>query len=376
MARDEDGYFDMDRALSAATTDDAAPDGKQRPALLSSALIGSTNRGRVVQALFDRGPTSRAELARLAGVNRTTISGIVQPLLDQQLLVEGDPLPTSEGGGKPARPLWFSPDARPICGILLMPDLVRTCLVTLEGRIYAEYGEALPADPDGPGEIIDRLLACTARARSARHIAARSASASPSAAWSIPIAAAIVTINLAPALDGFPLGDELARRFKLPVLLDHHPRALLVGDRWFGKGRGMRSFAVVYTGEVLGRRPPSRRPPLSRAGRRRRRTRPHLRPGRRRGLPLRPARLLGNDRDAGLASAPRPRSLAARSRPDRFGEPRPLCRSRPSRRRRAARSLCAQRRHRHRQSPADRGAQFLHPAWRRRRWRPDDDRRH
>src|SRR5882724_10868659 len=89
--------------------------------LLSSSLVGSTNRGRVLQALFDLGPTSRAELARLAGVNRTTISGIVQPLLDQQLLVEGEPIPASEGGGKPARPLWFSPDARPICGVLLMP---------------------------------------------------------------------------------------------------------------------------------------------------------------------------------------------------------------------------------------------------------------
>src|ERR1700752_1301987 len=97
---------------------------RPRKALLSSSMVGSTNRGRVLQALFDLGPTSRAELARLAGVNRTTISGIVQPLLDQQLLVEREPIPASEGGGKPARPLWFSPDARPICGVLLMPGSV------------------------------------------------------------------------------------------------------------------------------------------------------------------------------------------------------------------------------------------------------------
>src|SRR5690606_23266146 len=40
--------------------------------------------------------------------------------------------------------------------------------------------------------------------------------------------------------------------FRLPVTIDHHPRALLVGDRWFGKGRGLNQFAAVYTGEVLG----------------------------------------------------------------------------------------------------------------------------
>jgi predicted NBD/HSP70 family sugar kinase len=59
-------------------------------------------------------------------------------------------------------------------------------------------------------------------------------------------------MNLAPSLDGFPLADELRREFSLPVRLDHHPRALLVGDRWFGKGRGAAQFAAIYTGEVLG----------------------------------------------------------------------------------------------------------------------------
>jgi predicted NBD/HSP70 family sugar kinase len=62
----------------------------------------------------------------------------------------------------------------------------------------------------------------------------------------------IVAVNLAPLLDGFPLGPTLARRFGLPVRVDHHPRALLVGDRWFGIGRGKRNFAVIYTGDVLG----------------------------------------------------------------------------------------------------------------------------
>jgi predicted NBD/HSP70 family sugar kinase len=62
----------------------------------------------------------------------------------------------------------------------------------------------------------------------------------------------VVKINLAPALDGYPLVRHLRERFNLPARLDHHPRALLVGDRWFGAGRNVSEFAVVYTGEVLG----------------------------------------------------------------------------------------------------------------------------
>lgn len=219
--------------------------------LLSSSVVGSANRGRVLQALFDLGPTSRAELARQAGVNKTTISGIVQPLLDQQLLVEGKPVRSAEGGGKPAKPLWFSPDARPICSALLMPGLIRTCLVTLEGSIQAEHTQVWVTDGTASAPIVDLIVKTIDRTiAEARRVP-----------LGIGVAVGgmvdtdrrrIVRVNLAPVLDDLALGDILARRFNLPVLLDHHPRALLVGDRWFGHGRGVRTFAVVYTGEVLG----------------------------------------------------------------------------------------------------------------------------
>ena len=79
-----------------------------RQALLSSARVGSTNRGVVMQALYDLGPTSRAELARMAGVNRTTISGIVQPLIDQKILAEIDAPavenPPARSGSRRMRP--------------------------------------------------------------------------------------------------------------------------------------------------------------------------------------------------------------------------------------------------------------------------------
>jgi predicted NBD/HSP70 family sugar kinase len=225
--------------------------GRIRQPLLSSSRVGSTNKGLVIQALFDLGPTSRAALARIADVNRTTISGIVQPLIDAGWLVEGNPIRAARAGGKPAKPLWFSPDAQPLCGVLLMPEAVHACVVTLDGHILTEAQMPLP-DGHGPVEpMIDVIANCisTALSRSGR----------PPAGMGVAIGGmvdtddgTIVQINLAPALDGYPLARELGDRFRLPVRIDHHPRALLVGDRWFGKGRGLPRFAVIYTGEVLG----------------------------------------------------------------------------------------------------------------------------
>ena len=219
--------------------------------LISSAAIGSANRGRVLKLLFDLGPTSRAELARHVGVNRATISGIIQPLLDQGLLAEGDPLRPSEGGGKPAKPLWFSDDAPPICAVQLMHDAVHTALVSLSGAIAAESTARFPANGCSVERIMDLLARCMTKTLAGN--ARKPLGIGVAAAGMVDTDhGAIVTVNLAPMLDGFPIGPELTKRFGLPACVDHHPRALLVGDRWFGLGRGRRRFAVIYTGEVLG----------------------------------------------------------------------------------------------------------------------------
>ena len=187
----------------------------QRP-LLSSSVVGTANRGLVIQALFDLGPTSRVELARHARVNRTTISGIVQHLIDHDVLVETEPGQSKRSGGKPARPLWFSPSARPICGVLLMPDAVRACLVALDGTIIGENRVALPRG-DGPVAPIIRAVKKSVRS---------ALTAAPRRPLGVGVAVgamvdtdqgSIVTMNLAPSLDGYPLAGELRREFDLQV---------------------------------------------------------------------------------------------------------------------------------------------------------------
>lgn len=190
-------------------------------------------------------------MARKAGVNRTTISGIVQPLIDRQILVEGDSAPSGEGGGKPARPLWFSPEAQPIGAILLMPGVVRAGLITLTGEVTTLESRSIPTEARRRSQVLPNIEAAIASILAQAH----------RPPLGIGIAAGgmvdtdrrlVVASNLAPAFDGLPLGDAIEQRFQLPAVMDHHPRALLVGDRWFGLGRGLRDFAAVYTGEVLG----------------------------------------------------------------------------------------------------------------------------
>jgi len=241
----------MIRGLNSPWSDD-----KELPALFGSfnlvspSAIGAINRGRIMQALYDNGPTSRVDLARLAGVNRTTVTGIVQPLIEEGLLIEGKAGRSGAQGGKPARPVYFDPAAPMLCAVLLLPGTIQTCLVSLTGEVAAHCHSTF-----NPRENLQAFTA-TLCATLAETLA--QAKRPP---FGIGIAAGgmidsdkgeIVAVNLAPVLTGLPIVALLRERFCMPVVIDHHPRALLVGDRWFGPGRGLQNFAVIYTGHVLG----------------------------------------------------------------------------------------------------------------------------
>ena len=54
------------------------------------------------------------------------------------------------------------------------------------------------------------------------------------------------------ALRGTGLVDALAGRFGVRVLVDNDARAQALGEKWFGQGRGVPTFASIQTGHGLG----------------------------------------------------------------------------------------------------------------------------
>ncbi len=222
------------------------------PHLVSPSATGRLNRMRLLQILYDAGPLSRAELARIAGVAKTTIGSIVQPMLDQGILVEGEPQPSSAQGGKPARPIWFSATGRPLAGAHLGPGTVHAALISPTGVILGTAEGTFSGERSSPAAIIRRVTETIEQILPA-----------PGGGSVLGLGVGvggivdtdqghIVEVNLAPRLSGLALGPELARRLGTPVHVDHHPRVQALGDRWFGLGRTVSSFASVYCGEAIG----------------------------------------------------------------------------------------------------------------------------
>lgn len=103
------------------------------------AMIRELNTSIVLDCIRRQGPISRAEIARVTGMGRSTISGIVAFLLEKGL-VETVGSGTSTGGRKPEI-LAFRPDRYAAVGVKLQPGGIKACLTDLNGRIL-ERAEA------------------------------------------------------------------------------------------------------------------------------------------------------------------------------------------------------------------------------------------
>ncbi len=218
--------------------------------LLSPSRIGDVNRSRVLQLLCDRGPLSRAELAKLAGVTRATIGNIVQALIDGGLIEEGDTLTGVGRVGKPGRPVWFRPGAGRCGAVALHADSVEAAIVDARGEILDHASKALDGDGIDEAAIINATVASLRAVLPKRSEVLGIGVAVPGVCN--PATGTVVASGQLPALAGRGLATALRRRFDQSVLLDNDSRAQALGEKWFGQGRGHPTFVSVQTGHGLG----------------------------------------------------------------------------------------------------------------------------
>ncbi|MBV1955879.1 ROK family protein [Streptomyces albidoflavus] len=149
-----------------------------------------------------------------------------------------------EAAPQPSTP----PAPRRLGAVELVPGQVRAAVVSMAGRVLDRTEVSYDA-AGATGEDIDQALAEVAELLAAHDLQGVGVAA---AGLVDPLAGLILEVNDVPALRGYPVAERLGALTGAVVRVEQRARLQVLGDRWFGAGRGRRTFASVSTGEVLG----------------------------------------------------------------------------------------------------------------------------
>ncbi len=214
------------------------------------------NRLAVIDTLKQRGTASRAELARLTGLSRTTVSSIVGDLQATGLIVErrGDPgSPNASQGGRPPILLTLDPSAGAIVGIDFAHDEVHMAVADLSYEILAERRARVDVDHDAQASIgaAEELL---------REALAEAGISSQSVigvgmALSAPIERATGAIGspaILPGWSGVHPASAMTERLGMSVHVDNDANLGALAEARFGAGQGVADLVFVMLASGVG----------------------------------------------------------------------------------------------------------------------------
>ncbi len=205
------------------------------------------NQQLVLRALHDQSPLSRADLARLTGLTRTSVGDLVGRLISDGLIEEvGRGRST---GGKSPILLRVAPDGRHLVGVNLGDGEFSGAVVNLRGEILRSV--RLPLEGRDGGAAVDLVF---------RLVDALRADDRPPLLLGIGIGAPGIidtgtgTVRWAVNLNWaeLRLGPLLEQRYGLPVVVANDSHAAAVAELTFFRRPRPRNLVVVKVGRGVG----------------------------------------------------------------------------------------------------------------------------
>lgn len=197
------------------------------------------NRDLVLSTIFDRRTVSRAEIARITGLTRTTVSDAAASLLKRGLIEEVG-FGSSLGGKNPIL-LSVVADSRYLIGLNLAQNKFIGSIVNLRGEIKETVELPVPNQNGEKAlqlvyEILDRLF---------------------EKEWKPVVGIGVGTPGLVNTQAGvvvnavnldwqdLPLAQLLRDRYRHPVLILNDSQAAAIGEYWFNESQASEANLVV-----------------------------------------------------------------------------------------------------------------------------------
>lgn len=204
------------------------------------------NKRLILATIREKQPISRADIAEITLLSRTTVSQLIDELLEEGVVKEtGTGVSPTQGGRRPVL-LSIVEDAAFVCGIDIGGSQITTVICNLSGRILCK--EVIPTCSDllslfqrvehflGRAPIpTDRLIGFGVGTPGITRFEDGMVLSAPSLGWT-----------------DLPLKAEMERRFHLPVYVENDVNVAALGECWRGAGEGKQHVVMITIGTGIG----------------------------------------------------------------------------------------------------------------------------
>jgi predicted NBD/HSP70 family sugar kinase len=202
------------------------------------------NSSRVIRQLWIEEKLSRAELAKRLALNKSSMSSIVNNLIEQQVLLECEEMQVGPKGGRKATGLQLNKDHFFVLGIEIRSDSYTALAVDLEGSIL--FSETVPKGFTASSfsaditalinDLVGKLLWLT------RPLLGVGIGFSGIVESDNQIITRSVSLDFTQPFD---FGKEVASQFDFPVILENDANCGAWGEVVFQRKRRLKNFLFV-----------------------------------------------------------------------------------------------------------------------------------
>ncbi|HEX4031054.1 MAG TPA: ROK family protein [Terracidiphilus sp.] len=211
----------------------------------SNKMPRQINRNLIFNQIRTRQPISRADLSRSSGLQRSTVSLIVEELLAERWIVEGPTGQIPRG----RRPTFLNINGqRGVLAVDIHPTQTTLAVTDLAGKILA-HEVVLP--PDNPRKMVSAIADAVRKM-----IAAQSERSFDGIGINLPgrFDAQLEKFIFAPNID-WPIGrikSRVEQATGLPVVVDNVANACALSEVWFGYSDSTHDLVAVNVSEGIG----------------------------------------------------------------------------------------------------------------------------
>lgn len=216
----------------------------------NQALVREINLAMVMTHLREHAPVSRATLSELTGLNKTTISSLIQELLQYQYVREVGL--TANPTGRPAMLLEFNPNGGAIISGEIGVDFIAALCTDFTGNPL--WQKRQPTDPgSSQSDILAQAVALLQQA-----ITVGQAQPGPLLGLSLGVPGLVDQqsgdLLFAPNLkwQNVPLRAILREKFNLPIFVNNEANMAALGEHYFGAARHHHDVLYISAGVGLG----------------------------------------------------------------------------------------------------------------------------